>query len=513
MRKASRREFLGCTVAGGALTSLTGVGCLCKAGISEGGNIRQEDSIQRVNRPNILWIVGENLKLDLGCYGAKNVHTPNLDALAAAGMRYTHAFATSPVCAPSRSAFFVGMYQTTTDTHNMRSHRNDDYRLPEGVRPITHRLKDVGYFTANIKTMGGEVVGSGKLDLNFVNEGKLYDGDQWEDLKAHQPFFAQVNTLEAEYDIYDRQTWRQPRVEWKGERTHEKIATPDNVTPPPYYPDHPIVREEWARYLNSVSGMDKTIGKILGQLEADGLADDTIVMFFGDNGRIEPRGIHWCYDTGLHVPLIVCIPKNVAKPGNYRPGTVSDEVISLIDITATTLSFAGVERPKTMHGRVFLGDQLTPEREYAFSARDRIDETVNRIRSVRGKHYHYIRNYYPDRHFTSLNRYKEKCFPIKPLMRRLMAEGKLTGPPAELMSPTVAPEQLFDTINDPHEIHNLVNSNDPEHREALLCMRAALAVWMTETHDLGVFPEPQEVVLPFEQEMHDWFGTPDWHNK
>ena len=513
MRKASRREFLRCTVAGGALTSLTGVGCLCKAGISEGGNIRQEDSIQRFNRPNILWIVGENLKLDLGCYGAKNVHTPNLDALAAAGMRYTHAFATSPVCAPSRSAFFVGMYQTTTDTHNMRSHRNDDYRLPEGVRPITHRLKDVGYFTANIKTIGGEVVGSGKLDLNFVNEGKLYDGDQWEDLKAHRPFFAQVNTLEAEYDIYDRQTWRQPRVEWKGERTHEKIATPDNVTPPPYYPDHPIVREEWARYLNSVSGMDKTIGKILGQLEADGLADDTIVMFFGDNGRIEPRGIHWCYDTGLHVPLIVYIPKNVAKPGNYRPGTVSDEVISLIDITPTTLSFAGVERPKTMQGRVFLGDRLTPEREYAFSARDRIDETVNRIRSVRGKRYHYIRNYYPDRHFTSLNRYKEKCFPIKPLMRRLMAEGKLTGPPAELMSPTVAPEQLFDTINDPHEIHNLVDSDDPEHGEALICMRAALAVWMTETHDLGVFPEPQEVVLPFEKEMHDWFGTPDWYNK
>ena len=463
--------------------------------------------------PNILWIVGENLKLDLGCYGAKNVKPPALDGLAEKGVRYTHVFSTSPVCAPSRSAFFVGMYQTTSDTHNMRSHRVDDYRLPEGVRPITHRLKDVGYFTANIKTIGDDVVGSGKLDLNFVNEGKLYDGDKWEDLKTHQPFFAQVNTLEAEYDIYDRQTWRQPRVEWKGERTHEKIATPENVTPPPYYPDHPLVRQEWARYLNSISGMDKTIGKILRQLEADGLADNTIVIFFGDNGRIEPRGIHWCYDTGLHVPMIVHFPNNVTKPGNYRPGTVRDEVISLIDLTPTTLSFAGVDRPLGMDGRIFLGDRLAPERLYAFSARDRIDETVNRIRSVRGKRYHYIRNYYPDRHFTSLNRYKEKCFPIKPLMRKLMAEGKLTGAPAELMSPTVAPEQLFDTVNDPHEIHNLANSKEPQHREALIRMRTALSVWMTETQDQGVFPEPDEVVKPFEKEMHDWFGTPDWYTE
>jgi len=464
-------------------------------------------------RPNILWIVGENLKLDLGCYGAKNVKTPNLDGLAKRGVRYTKVFSTSPVCAPSRSAFFVGMYQTTSDTHNMRSHREDDYRLPEGVRPITHRLKDVGYFTANIESIGEEAVGSGKLDLNFVNEGKLYDTGKWEELKGKQPFFAQINTLEAEYDIYDRQTWRQPRVEWKGEKEHEQIATPENVTPPPYYPDHPLVRLEWARYLNSISGMDKTIGLILAQLEKDGLADDTVVMFFGDNGRIEPRGIHWCYDTGLHVPMIIHWPKNFPAPANYKAGSVSDQVISLIDITPTTLGFAGIDRPFGMHGRVFLGDRLGPPRQFAFSARDRIDETVNRIRSVRGKRYHYLRNYFPDRHFTSLNRYKEKCFPIKPLMRQLMSQGKLTGPPAALMSPTVPEEQLFDTESDPHEIHNLADSDQPEHRETLIRMRAALATWMVETQDQGVFPEPPEIVAPFEKEMHDWFGTPEWFRK
>ena len=463
------------------------------------------------DRPNIVWIVGENLKLDLGCYGAQHVKTPHLDGLAKEGMRYTKVFATSPVCAPSRSAFFTGMYQTSSDTHNMRSHREDDYRLPEGVRPLTHRLKAVGYTTANIKTMNGEVIGSGKLDLNFVNEGKLYDTDSWEELPMNQPFFAQINTLEAEYDIYDRQTWRVPRVKWKGEDHHEKIADPDKVQPPPYYPDHPLVRLEWARYLNSISGMDKTVGKILKRLEADGLAENTIVMFFGDNGRIEPRGIHWCYDTGLHVPLIIRWPRGHTPPAGFQSGQVDEQVVSLIDMTPTTLWCAGLARPLGMHGRIFLGEAGGQERRYAFSARDRIDETVNRVRSVRGTRYHYIRNYFPDRHFASLNRYKEKCFPIKPLMRELYANGELTGPAQALMSPHVSAEQLFDTEQDPHEIHNLVDSDKQEHREALISMRSALDTWIVETNDQGEFPEPEAIVKPFEKEMHDWFGTPPWH--
>jgi hypothetical protein len=142
-----------------------------------------------------------------------------------------------------------------------------------------------------------------------------------------------------------------------------------------------------------------------------------------------------------------------------------------------------------------------------------VDETVNRVRSVRGKRYHYIRNYFPDRHFTSLNRYKEKCFPIKPLMRELMEAGKLYGPPADLMSPTVAPEQLFDTEADPHEIVNLAASDKTEHQEALLRMRTALDTWIVETQDRGEFPEPSEIVAPFDKEMHDWFGTPAWYKR
>jgi arylsulfatase A-like enzyme len=211
--------------------------------------------------------------------------------------------------------------------------------------------------------------------------------------------------------------------------------------------------------------------------------------------------------------MIIRWPNDFPAPANYRPGTVKDEVVSLIDLTPTTLGFAGITKPLGMHGRIFLGNEVGPERTYAFSARDRVDETVNRVRSVRGKRYHYIRNYYPDRHFTSLNRYKEKCFPIKPLMRRLMVEGKLQGAPAELMSPNVAPEQLFDTQLDPHEIRNLSESSNPEHREALMRMRSALDVWIVETQDRGEFPEPQEIVAPFDKEMHDWFGTPDWYRR
>ena len=465
------------------------------------------------DRPNILWIVGENLKLDLGCYGAKNVETPNLDRLAARGIRYTRVFATGPVCATSRSAFMTGMYQTTTDMHHMRSHRDDDYRLPAGVRPITHRLQDAGYFTANISKIGGQVVGTGKLDLNFANEGPVYMSDDWAQLKMQQPFFAQINTPEAEYDIYDRKSSEKDRVVWVGEDENPRIATSENVTPPPYYPDHQITREEWARFLNSISGMDRRIGHVLSQLEADGLAENTVVMFFADNGRLEARGIHWCYDTGLHVPLIVHWPasQRFLAPPQYKPNRVIDEVVSLLDVTATTLAIAGIEKPLGMQSRTLLGERRDSPRRYAFSARDRIDETENRIRSVRGSRYHYLRNYMSEQGFASLNRYKEKCFLVKPLMRELLKQGQLTGPPAELMQP-LPKEQLFDTEADPHEIRNLANSKQPEHRQILLEMRSALDTWIAETGDRGEFPEPREVVAPFEKEMHDWFGTPAWYS-
>ncbi len=464
-------------------------------------------------RPNIVWIVAENANLEFGCYGEQLVVTPNIDRLAAEGVRYTRVFSTAPVCAPSRSAFMTGFYQTTTDTQHMRSHRSDDFRLPEGARPVTHRLHDAGYFTANIKQIAGEVVGTGKLDLNFVHEGPIYNSDDWSALQAQQPFFAQINLPQAEYDIYDRQTWKKDRVEWVGERDPRlpHVATPENVILPPYYPDHAVVREEWARYLNTTSLMDFHVGRILRQLEQEGTLEDTVVLFFADNGRMEPRGIHWCYDTGLHVPLIIRWPGHFPAPPQVQPGAVNENVVSLLDVTATTLAIAGLRRPAGLPGHNLLGAAADPPRRYAFSARDRIDETLARVRSVRDDRWRYIRNYPPYATVGSLNRYKEKCFLILPLMRRLAAEGQLSGPAAALLAERAPDEELYDTHVDPHQIANLAASARAEHREALLRLRAALDTWLAETGDRGYIAEPSEVVAPFAREMHDWFGTPAWY--
>ena len=435
--------------------------------------------------PNILWLVGENIALDLGCYGEKLVRTPNLDRLAAEGVRYTRVYCTAPVCSASRSAFMTGMYQTTIGAHNARSHRDDGFQLPRGVRLLTHRLRDAGYFTANVKTIDGKEVGTGKVDLNFTWDGKLFDSETWADLKAHQPFYAQVNSLEVEYDIYDRKSWSKERVEWVGEKDHPRIATPENVTPPPYYPDHPVSRQEWARFLNSVSGMDRRIGQVLDKLKEDGLADDTVIVFFADNGRLEARGIHWCTDSGLHVPMIVRWPRNYPAPAQYRPGTVSDQVISLLDLTATTLEMAGVPKPAGMQSQIFLGANADKPRQYAFGARDRIDETVQRIRSVHDERYHYIRNFMPDHPFKALNRYKEKCFLVLPLMRQLHAEGKLNAVQATLMADRLPEEELFDLAKDPFEINNLAHSSNADLQAMLKRMRQALEQWIKETRDQG----------------------------
>ncbi len=464
-------------------------------------------STLNAKQPNILWLVGENLSHDLGCYGAKNVHTPNLDRLAKEGVRFTNVFSTNPACAPSRSAFMLGMYQTTTDTHHMRSHRTDGFKLPPGVRPMTHRLQDAGYTTANIKMIGDRSVGTGKLDLNFVNEGPIYQTDDWSALKSKRPFFVQVNSHEVEYDIYDRKSAEKERVEWVGEREHVKHATPENVTPPPYYPNHPLVREEWARYLNSVSGMDVRIGWVLDQLRKDGLEDDTIVIFFADNGRLEPRGIHWCYDCGLRVPMII------KWPSHLKAGTVNDQIVSLIDVTATTLDLVGIPKPPQMQGRVIFGPHADPPRQFAFAARDRIDETVQRIRSVHDEQFHYIRTFTNGPTFASLNRYKEKCFPIVPLMRDMQAAGALKGPPLALMQRQGPCEELYDTQADPHEITDLIDSPKPEHHEALTRLRAALDAWIVKSGDRGMIPEAPEVYAPFEKEMDAWFGTPKWFKK
>lgn len=432
-------------------------------------------------RPNILWLVAEDFGPHLGCYGTGQVWTPNLDRLAAQGVRYTHAYTTAPVCSVSRSAFMTGMYQTTIGAHNHRSHRDDGYRLPAGVRVAPAWFRDAGYFTANVRSFPAstKVKGTGKTDWNFTTDGKPFDSDRWDDLKSHQPFLAQVNFKET------HRAFVSPRR-----------ADPAKVAIPPYYPDHPVTREDYARYLDAATELDEKVGRILRQLEADGLSERTIVVFTSDHGEAHVRGKQFCYEEGLHVPLIVRWPtsKDVPAPAHYRAGTVDDRLIAAIDLLPTLLDVAaGVKKPSAMQGEVFLGDRAAPPRRYVFGARDRCDETVFRFRTVRDDRYRYIRNFTPERPFLQANDYKERSYPVWNLIKELAAQGKLTPVQAVLAASSMPPEEFYDLDKDPHEIRNLVDSKDPADRAALKRLRAELERWIEESNDQGRTPEPSGV--------------------
>ncbi len=443
-------------------------------------------------RPNILWILGEDLGVELGAYGY-DVATPNLDRLASEGVLFTRAFTTSPVCSPSRSALMTGMYQTSIGAHNHRSHRDDGYRLPEGIRLLTDILRDAGYYTGNIVhlTEGEDEPyfrGTGKTDWNFRYDGEPFDTDRWTDLRENQPFYAQVNFPETHRG-----------ADWNEAHEHIDAAVdPKSVVLPPYYPDHPVIRADWAQYLNAVMSLDRKVGFVLDLLERDGLADNTVVMFMGDHGRAMVRGKQWPYDSGLHVPLILR-----GAPG-LEASSVNDELIASIDVTATTLKIAGLSPPLVMSGRVFLGEERDPPRSYVFGGRDRGDETVDRIRTVRDRRYRYIRNYYPERPFLQLNRYKEFTYPAIRVMRELHARGALTPAQAYLLAPERPEEELYDIDADPWEIDSL--ASDPAHQEALERLRGELEVWIVHTNDQGRFPEPPEVVQYWEDRMHEVYG-------
>jgi arylsulfatase A-like enzyme len=447
-----------------------------------------------VDRPNILWIIAEDLGPELSCYGTQQVWTPNLDRLAEQGVRYTRAFTTAPVCSASRSAFMTGMYQTTIGAHNHRSHRDDGYRLPEGVRLLTDRLRDAGYFTANVRHLTGEqserfLRGTGKTDWNFHHTGEPFESDRWSDLRDHQPFHAQVNFAETHRG-----------AAWNNASQHiERAADPELVDLPPYYPDRPLTRRDWADYLNAIMALDRKVGFVLQRLEDDGLAENTIVFFLADNGRAMLRGKQWCYDSGLRIPLLVRWPAGARRPAGYQPGAVGDRLIAAIDLAATTLAMAGVTPSPTMQGRVFLGERSDPPRRFVFGARDRCDETVFRIRTVRSARYRYIRNFMPERPFLQLNRYKEWSYPVIGLMRQLHERGELGPPPAVLLAPERPAEELYDLETDPHEVHNLAGS--PDHREVLDGLAAVLDAWLVETNDQGRFPEAEEVVEAWERRM------------
>ena len=417
---------------------------------------------------NILWVSCEDSSPDLGCYGDVYARTPNIDRLATQGLRYTHAFSTYGVCAPCRSSIITAMYPASIGTQHMRSQGVP----PPEVRCFTEYLRAAGYYCTN----------NSKTDYNFAPPFTAWDEvsnqAHWRNRPAGMPFFAVFNYLvshesqvRAPENVYRKNIAR---------LTPDQVHDPAKATLPPYYPDTPVVRKDWARLYDNVTAMDYMVGDTLQQLEDDGLADSTIVLFWGDHGRGLTRAKRWVYDSGTRVPLII------RWPGQLANGSVTDRLVSLMDLGPTALSMAGVAPPPHMQGKAFLGSHAAPARDYVFMARDRMDETYDIIRSVRDQRFRYIRNYQPGKPYAQYIAYMDEM-PMLREMRQLHAAGKLEGAQKLFFRPEKPVEELFDSTNDPHEVNDL--AGDARYAGELKRLRLVHERFMKETGDLALLPE------------------------
>ncbi len=415
-------------------------------------------------RPNVVWIVSDDLGPELGCYGYPDVATPNLDRLANEGTRFTNAFSTAPVCSASRTSFQTGLYQTTVGGHHHDT--RDKKPLPDFATTVTDVMHDAGYFVSNGRGTRVAEKRVAKSHLNWVYDAReFFDGNDWTQRKEGQPFFAQIQIKEP-HRAFVTATKKYP-----------------NAPIPPYYPEHPVTTADWANYLASIEVLDEKVGAVLDRLDEEGFADNTLVLFFGDHGRPHVRGKQWLYDGGLLVPLIA------RWPGKVEAGKVDERLVSLIDMMPTTLAAAGVEAPGNLVG----ADLFDPDfsgHEKLFAARDRCGDAPDRIRSVRTLEFKYIRNFHPEIPYMQHSGYKRAGYPVDTLMRVLHDEGKWTSP---FMAKTRPKEELYDLKADPNEMNNL--AADPKFAEKLAELRGDVDQWIVDTNDLGAVDESLTVDL------------------
>ncbi|MHC4876341.1 MAG: sulfatase family protein [Planctomycetota bacterium] len=431
-------------------------------------------------RPNIVWIIVDDMSAHFSCYGETLIQTPYVDALAARGTLFTQAFVTAPVCSTCRSAFITGMYQTSIGAHHHRSGRGErKLYLPDGVRPVPELFHAAGYHTS-ITGWPGRKGRLGKTDYNFEWDSSMYDGPDWSTRKKGQPFFAQIQLPGGKL-----RGGTQESAEQFAQRVEERFGKrtgPEDIVLPPYYPRDQVLLHDWAAYLDSVRETDRVVGEILDRLENDGVLDNTVVLFMTDHGISHARGKQFLYDEGIHVPLVI------AGPG-IGSGKTRTDLVEHIDIAALSLGIAGIPIPETMQARDILAADYKP-RKAVFSARDRCDETVDHLRSVRTSRFKYIRNYLPQRPHLQPCAYKDHKS-ILIALREAHANGRLNAIQQQLFAPTRPPEELYDLQADPHEIRNL--ATNPAHRQTLADMRKRLNNWMDETNDLGRRPESAEM--------------------
>jgi uncharacterized sulfatase len=431
---------------------------------------------EAAKRPNILWITCEDISPNLSCYGDKDAMTPNLDKLAKEGVRYTHAFTVAGVCAPSRSCLISGLYPSSLGSHFMRCQT----KLPAAVQCFTTHLREVGYYCSN----------NAKQDYNFVAPASAWDESSrkahWRNRPRGKPFFSVFNLLvthESQIRVSDA-AFRKQTARLTAKERHD----PARITVPPWHPDTPVVRRDWARYHDLITAMDRQVGDLLEQLAADGLAGETIVFFFSDHGVGLPRGKRWLYDSGLRVPFLARFPAAYQHLAPGKPGSATSQLVSFVDFGPTMLSLAGVRPPAIMQGVAFLGPHKGKPRAAVFGIRDRMDERTDLSRAVRDARYKFVRNYRPDLPHAQPIEYME-LMPTMREWRRLSAAGKLKNGAALFMRPTKPFEELYDTQVDPHELNNLASSAG--HRAVLGRMRKLHEQWMKETGDLGLLPEAE----------------------
>lgn len=423
------------------------------------------------DRPNILWIIVEDASCHIGPYGETAIKTPNLDSLAAQGMTFTAAYVTAPVCSASRSAMITGVNQATLGVHNHRSQMDsgkgkgspayhDSYHLP--IRMIPELFKQSGYHTAQNSGVNHEGK-RGKTDYNFIWDQFEFDSPHWLDCPKDKPFFA-VFQLKG----------------GKSRKNDSGKVDPDGVKLPPYYPDHPVFRRDWADYLGSWRQVDREVQTALRQLKDAGRLNNTAVFFMTDHGVSHLRGKQFVYEEGIRVPLIVRLPN-----GRFA-GSTRNDLVNQIDVSATSLGLAGIAIPDHIQGRDFLAKDYV-SRKAVFSARDRCDETVEILRSVRAGRIKYIRNFMSHIPHVQPNQYKDGKEIMK-TMKLLHAAGELNQLQDRIFNPVRPTEELYDLQRDPHETMNL--AGDPQYEKTLLAMRTQLYDQMVSSRDLGLIPEP-----------------------
>jgi N-sulfoglucosamine sulfohydrolase len=392
--------------------------------------------------PNIVWITAEDMSANVGAYGDDYAITPNIDRLVERGIRYDNAFATAPVCSPARFALITGIYATTAGTQGLRSRAP----IPDDITGFPAYLRELGYYTTN----------NVKTDYNTADEQRLIDESwdessataHWRGRKEGQPFFAVFNHMHT----------HQSRISFLDTEFEELEGylgrhDPAEAPLPPYYPDEPEVRKTVARYYDAITAMDASAGRILRQLEEDGVADNTIVFFYGDHGVGLPRGKRVLYGSGQHVPLVVYFPPKWEHFAPGSPGTSTGRFVSFIDFPPAVLSLVGLEAPEYMQGMAFLGEHRGEARSYVVGARDRVDEAYDLARAVRDEQYLYIRHYMPHRSWNQPEYFSDQA-PIRRAITRRAEEGTLNEAQLSYAGPTKPVEELFDVARDPHQILN-----------------------------------------------------------